>query len=253
MAARSRARKPANPDAPIALRGSPRSLVGQVPLANSTSERMLLRVGTLHLAGHDPVTVPLAVALRPGTTTVAPLRLDLGRSWPPGEMVGELEVGGTRVPISLLVEPAIALEVSPDEVLGVEGSTTVELTVQNTGNVAIPLAVRTRGQLLAHDEGHLGGTPGTLSSVIARATAPKRASTVTGDPEPASGPQVECHLAEPVLLDPGATGRLTVRVDVPAGLDPTRRHRATIPVGPADLTVIVLPTDPRPTRSDATT
>jgi hypothetical protein len=58
--------------------------------------------------------------------------------------------------------------------------------------------------------------------------------------------EVQCQLDEPVRLEPGETRRLTAQLQVPAGLDPSRRFRATIPVGPADLTVTVLASDPRP-------
>ena len=255
MAARSTSRRPSRtddartdtPTAPaeeppatrIPLRGSPRSLTARVSLANTGSQRLLLRSGTLHVAGHDPIAFPLAVALRPGTTTVAPLHIDLGPSWPPGEVTGDGELGEARMPVSLVVEPAIALHLSPPEVLGVEGRWTVELTVTNEGNVAIPLAKHTRGRLVAHDSG-----PAAVAPV-----APTGAGRVTVAPretDPDLGLQAECHLAKPVTLEPGDSRRLTFEVEIPVGLDPTRRHRAAVPIGPADLTVTVLPTDSRP-------
>ena len=191
------------------------------------------------MAGHDPIAFPLAVALRPGTTTVAPLHIDLGPAWPPGEVTGDLELGETRMPVSLVVEPVIALHLSPHEVLGVEGRWTVELTVTNEGNVAIPLARHTCGRFVAHDS-----DPATVAPA-----APADAGRVTVAPretDPDLGLQAESRLAKPVTLEPGDSRRLTVEVEVPAGLDPTRRHRAAVPFGPADLTVTVLPTDPRP-------
>ena len=189
------------------------------------------------MAGHDPIAFPLAVALRPGTTTVAPLHIDLGPAWPPGEVTGDLELGETRMPVSLVVEPVIALHLSPHEVLGVEGRWTVELTVTNEGNVAIPLAGHTRGRLVAHDSG-----PAT----VAPAAGAGRVGVVPRETDPDLGPQAESRLATPVTLEPGDSRRLSLDVEIPAGLDPTRRHRAAVPIGPADLIVIVLPTDPRP-------
>jgi hypothetical protein len=205
---------------------------------------MLVRGGVLHLAGHEPIRVPIAVALRPGTTTVAPLRIDLGPAWPAGEVAGELEVGGTSVPVTLLVEPAIEVDVSPGQVLCAEGRSTVELTVRNDGNVAIPLAARTRGRLLPHDADRRAESPGS-------GAAPTRAPRDLAGQEP--DPQAQCRLDEPVLLAPGDSRRLTVHLEIPTGLDPTRRHRAVVPVGPADLLVTVLPTDPRDDGSRATT
>ena len=141
--------------------------------------------------------------------------------------------------IRFRVEPVIALHLSPHEVLGVEGRWTVELTVSNEGNVAIPLARHTCGRFVAHDSG-----PATVAPA-----APTGAGQVTVAPrgsDPDLGLQAESRLADPVTLEPGDSRRLTFEVEVPAGLDPTRRHRAAVPIGPADLTVTVLPTDPRP-------
>lgn len=225
------------PVASIALQGTPRSITGQIALKNAGSQRQLLRTAVLRIADRDPIAVPIAVALRPGTATVAPLRIDLGPSWPPGEVRGELEVGDTRVSVSLVVEPSISVDLSPTEVLATEGRTQVELAVENAGNVAIPLAVITRGRLVAHDEG----------AAVEPSAVPEPTPTRGRSAVPAKdGADVQCQLDESVRLEPGETRRLTVQLEVPAGLDPSRRYRATIPVGPADLTVTVLASDPRP-------
>ena len=84
-----------------------------------------------------------------------------------------------------------------------------KVTVVNEGNVPIPLAAVTR------------------------------ARTDDGGPDP--GPDVTLRVADPPVVDPGTTVTVDATLSVPDELDPTRRHLARVPVGTADLDVIVLP------------
>ena len=112
----------------------------------------------------------------------------------------------------LRVEPDLSMHVSPRRTLAEVGRHAITLTVANDGNLTIALA------------------------------AVVRARTDDGGPDP--GPDVILTLASGTALAPGTTTVLEGHVTVPEELDPTRRHTARIPVGTADLDVIILPRDP---------
>jgi hypothetical protein len=94
-------------------------------------------------------------------------------------------------------------------VLATPGRQRVTLTLVNHGNVDIPLA------------------------------ALARARTDDGGPDP--GPDVSLTVLDPTTVEPGAIVSVAAELTVPDELDPTRRHVARIPVGTADLEVVVLP------------
>ena len=110
------------------------------------------------------------------------------------------------------VEPDLSMHVSPRRILGEIGRRAVTLTVANDGNLPNPLA------------------------------AVVRARTDDGGPDP--GPDVTLTLSAAATLAPGSTTVFDAHLTVPAELDPARRHTARIPVGTADLDVIILPRDP---------
>jgi hypothetical protein len=212
---------------PLVLSGPPQNVRGRVTVANTTPERLAIRGGLLHLPDREPVAVPVAMLLRPASSTEVSFGIDLGRATPPGELAGELELGGQRRAVTVRVEPAFAVTVSPATLLAAAGETKARLLVRNDGNLAIPLATTTAGRLLAHDEGGSG-------------------ATTQGRAEPAGDSPEAVLNVSPTTLEPGQETTLDVVVTIPDGLARTRRYRAALPVGPADLVVTVLPADPPP-------
>jgi hypothetical protein len=219
-ASSSRRRKAAPPPAPdaVVLTGPPTALRGSASMVNASDQRIAVRGGDLHLDGLDPVSLSLGVVLPPGTESDVALGVDLGSATPPGTYEGSLEVGGLSRPAVVRVEVVVDLDVRPDTVIATEGRTPVRLRLTNQGNTAIELAPLVRGRLVAHD-------------------ADSEDATLDAELRLEAG-----HEA----VAPGTETDLDVVIAVPAGLDPTRRHRALLPIGPADLVLTVLPWGPKP-------
>jgi P pilus assembly chaperone PapD len=200
-------RKP--PDETVELTGPPGHLSTTVTVENSTESRIAVRAPTLHLEGREPVPGSGAALIAPGATATVPVTLSLESSTPPGTYAAELEVSGMRRSAVVTVLAEVSMNVQPSTVLAAPGRQEVVLAVTNDGNVPVPLARR----------------------AIAR--------TDDGGPDP--GPDVALVLESDVTVEPGASLTLGGRLEVPRELDPARRHTATIPVGVADLEVIILP------------
>ena len=199
----------AEPSGGIVLTGPPSQLRATVSVENAVDQRLAIRGVALHRQGQAAVAGSAAAVIAPGATAQVPISVRLDPSTPPGDHVAEIEVGGLRRAVVLRVEPDLALRVSPRRVLATEGDQPLTVTVSNEGNVAIPLA------------------------------AVQRARTDDGGPDP--GPDVVLTVTDPPVVDPGTTARVEARLLVPPDLDPTRRHTARLPVGTADLDVIILP------------
>ena len=196
----------------IVLTGPPGLLRATVSVENAVDQRVAVRGLTLHRSGQQAVTGAGAAVIAPGATARVPVSFRLEPDTPPGEYPAEVEVGGIRRDALLRVEADLSMHVSPRRVLAEVGSTDVTLTVTNDGNLPIPLA------------------------------AVVRARTDDGGPDP--GPDVTLTLTDPATAAPGTTTLLQGSLGVPDDLDPTRRHTARLPVGTADLDVIILPRDP---------
>ena len=193
---------------PVVLTGPPARLRTTVSVENASGARLAVRGSTLHLDA-GPVAGTAAAVIGPGATAALPVAVALDPSTPPGTYAAELEVSGARRPAVVRVEPHPSLHLSPPAVLAEPGRHPVTLVVTNDGNLAIPLA--------------------------ARVLAP----TSDGRPEP--GPDVALALEAAVTIPPGGSATLAGHLEVPDTLDPRRRHTASLPVGVADLSVIVLP------------
>ena len=202
---------PASPDA-IVLTGPPGLLRATVSVENAVDQRVAVRGLTLHRTGQQALSGAGTAVIAPGATAQVPVSFRLEPDTPPGEYPAEVEVGGIRREAVLRVEPDLSMHVSPRRVLAEVGSTAVTITVTNDGNLPIPLA------------------------------AVVRARTDDGGPDP--GPDVTLTLTDATTATPGTTTTLRGSLSVPDDLDPTRRHLARVPVGTADLDVIILPRDP---------
>lgn len=202
---------PTGPDA-IVLTGPPGLLRTTVSVENAVDQRVAVRGLTLHRAGRAALTGGGSAVIAPGATAEVPVSFRLEAGTPPGDYPAEVEVGGIRREAVLRVEPELGLRVSPRRLLAEVGSSEVTLTVTNDGNVPIPLATTVR------------------------------ARTDDGGPDP--GPDVTLTLRGATTVAVGATSVLGGTLAVPPELDPTRRHTARVPVGTADLDVIILSRDP---------
>ncbi|SDP65564.1 hypothetical protein SAMN04489867_3325 [Pedococcus dokdonensis] len=195
----------------IVLTGPPGLLRATVSVENAVDQRVAVRGLTLHRAGREALSGTGAAVIAPGATAELPVTFRLEPDTPPGDYPAEVEVGGIRREAVLRVEPDLALHVSPRRMLAEVGSSEVTLTVTNDGNV-----------------------PMSLAAVV-------RARTDDGGPDP--GPDVTLTLARATTVAAGSTSVLGGTLAVPEELDPTRRHTARVPVGTADLDVIILPRD----------
>jgi hypothetical protein len=196
----------------IVLTGPPGLLKATVSVENAVDQRVAVRGLTLHRSGQEALTGAGAAVIAPGATALVPVAFRLEPDTPPGDYPAEVEVGGIRREAVLRVEADFSLHVSPRRLLAEVGDSPVSLSVVNDGNVPIDLA------------------------------AVVRARTDDGGPDP--GPDVTLTLTGATTAAPGTTTVLRGSLAVPVELDPTRRHTARVPVGTADLDVIILPRDP---------
>jgi hypothetical protein len=214
--ARSRTRKAAKPITAsaeaIVLTGPPGLLRTTVSVENAVDQRVTVRGLTLHRSGQQALTGAGAAVIAPGATAQVPVSFRLEPDTPPGEYAAEVEVGGIRREAVLRVEPDLSMHVSPRRLLAQVGDQDLAITLAYDGTLPIPLA------------------------------AVVRARTDDGGPDP--GPDVTLTLTDAPTAEPGTTTLLRGTLSVPAALDPTRRHTARVPVGTADLDVIILPRDP---------
>lgn len=201
----------------IVLVGPPGQLRTTVSVENAVDQRVTVRGLVLHRAGEAPVSAPAATLIAPGATAEVPVTFRIDPTTPPGVHDAEVEVGGIRRSARLHVDPDPSVRLSPHRTLAAPGRQAVLLLVTNTGNVDLPLARTTRAR--------------------------------TDDGGPDRGPDVVLEVADAPTVAPGATVTLSADLDVPEGLDPTRRHVARVPVGTADLEVIVLPRNASETPS----
>lgn len=195
-------------DEPLVLVGPPGRLRAVVTVANTGDRRLAVRSSTVRREGAPDLPGLASGVVDPGATDSVPVTVALEPGTAPGDYTAELEVAGVRRAVVLRVEPELAMHVSPRRMLAEPGTQTVTLVVRNEGNVDVPLAPVTR------------------------------ARTDDGGPDP--GPDVTLTLRSPGTVPAAGSVTRTGRLDVPADLDPTRRHRASVPVGLADLDVIVL-------------
>jgi hypothetical protein len=195
------------PATPV-LTGPPGQLRATVTVENTADRQVAVRAAALHGLGETAVPTGVGAVVPAGATVAVPLSFSVDPATSPGEYAAELEVGGVRRSAVVRVESHLAMRVSPRRVLGVPGRQEIELEVTNEGNVDITVA------------------------------ALSRARTDDGGPDP--GPDVSLVLDAAVVATAASTVSATGHLEVP-DLDPTRRHTARIPVGLADLDVIILP------------
>jgi len=195
------------------LTGPPSGLRASVAVHNAGDRRLSVRGGSVTSEQVSAQRARLGGTVAAGDTRDVPVSVQVAAVTPPGSYSAALEVGGVSRPATLRVEPDLDVRVSPRRLLATRGEQRVELRVTNAGNVAVTLAQLVRGS---------ARSDGVISDL-----------------------DVELHLDTSVTVEPGLAVDATGRLVVPDTLDPTRRHEARLPVGTADLVVVVLPTDDR--------
>ncbi|HEX2704603.1 MAG TPA: hypothetical protein VHM65_02500 [Candidatus Lustribacter sp.] len=174
--------------------------------------------------GHPGVAGQASALIPPGATEQVDLTIPMDPYTEPGEYAAQLDVGGVLRPVVVVVEPELAMRVSPAKVLAGPGRTSLELVVRNDGNVAIALAGTTRSWTVPSGKGDAD-----------------------------HGPEVTLRLgADDLVLEPGGMVRVTATLEVPEDLDREHRHESRVPLGLADLTVLVLPRDVAPLTTPTT-
>jgi len=193
---------------PLIFSGPPGRLCADVTIANTGDRRLAVRGLTVRRSGSADLDVQTAALVLPGTTASMPVTVPMDPATSPGDYPAEVQVAGIRRTALLHVDAELAMHITPRRLLAEPGTHNVSFVAVNKGNVDVPLAPVTRGR------------------------------TSDGGKEP--GPDVTLTLREPVVLAAASTLTVHGRLKVPPSLEPTRRHTAFVPVGLADLEVIIL-------------
>jgi hypothetical protein len=193
---------------PLIFTGPPGRMCADVTIANTGGHRLAVRGLTVSRDESADVDVPTAALVAPGTTASMPVTVPMDPATSPGDYPAEVQVAGIRRAAVLRVDAELAMHIIPRRVLAEPGTHNVSFVAVNEGNVDLPLAMVTRGR------------------------------TSDGGEEP--GPDVTLTLREPIVLAAASTLSVHGRLKVPQSLEPTRRHTASVPVGLADLEVIIL-------------
>lgn len=140
----------AAPGDPVVLSGPPGALRGLLQLRNKTDEHVFVRDFALNpprgkqaarfkSLGVDRLMVQASLA--PGESRTQHVQVGLGAQAPPGSYEATISVGGTDVPLKLIVQRIVDVELSPDNLyfVGVEpGKThTADVLLLNRGNVPV--------------------------------------------------------------------------------------------------------------------
>jgi hypothetical protein len=202
---------------PLIFSGPPGRLRAEVTVANTGDRRLAIRGVTIQREGSIDVDAPAVALVPPGTTASMPVTVPMEPGTSPGDYPAEVRVAGVLRAAVLRVEAELAMRITPRRLLAEPGKNDVSIVAVNEGNVDVPLASVTRGR------------------------------TSDGGKEP--GPDVTLTLDAPIVLAAASTATLRGKLEVPPSLEPTRRHTATVPVGLADLEVIILPRSTAPEAS----
>jgi len=194
---------------PLIFTGPPSRLSADLTVANTGDRRLAVRGVTIVREGSVDLDVQAAALVPPGATASLQVRLPMDPGTSPGDYPAEVHVAGIRRTAVLRVEPELAMRITPRRLLAEPGTHGVSIVAVNEGNVELTLASVTKGR------------------------------TSDGGQEP--GPDVTLTLKAAVILAAASTVTVNGRLRVPPSLEPTRRHTAKVPIGLADLEVIILP------------
>jgi len=196
-------------DGPLIFSGPPTGLRAEVTVANTGDRRLAVRSLTVVREGSADVDASVSIIVPPGRTVSMPVLLPMDPGTRPGDYPAEVHIAGVSRAAVLRVEAELTMHIAPQRLLVEPGRHKVSIVAVNEGNVDLPLAPVTRGR------------------------------TSDGGKDP--GPDITLTLSTPVVLKAASTVTIQGQLDVPQSLEPTRRHTASVPVGLADLKVIILP------------
>ena len=194
---------------PLIFTGPPSRLSADLMVANTGDRRLAVRGVTIVREGSVDLDVQAAALVPPGATASLAVTLPLDPGTRPGDYPAEVHVAGIRRAAVLRVEAVLAMHITPRRLLAEPWTHWVSIVAVNEGNVELTLASVTKGR------------------------------TSDGGKEP--GPDITLTLKTPVILAAASTVTVHGRLSVPRSLEPTRRHTAKVPIGLADLEVIILP------------
>lgn len=253
------------PEDPVVLSGPPGALHGVISLRNQTGDRLFVRDFALQPAkgkksadfetiGTDRLAV--RTRLLAGEARSQQIHLALGRQTPPGTYEATVSIGKKDVPVRLVVQPVVDVELSPDELFftGVEpGRThTAEVLLLNRGNVPVTvptlkhattvdtdLVCRSLSQAI-RDHGE-DGSQATLDA-LAKTLAEDLAGWVKLSVKNAGA-----------VVEPGASTLMEISLTLPDDVRPERTYEGDIRVLDELLSYLILPESPkrRPSESSA--
>jgi hypothetical protein len=192
----------------VIFSGPPTRLRADVTVTNTGDRRLAVRGLTVRRKGSADVNVQTAALVSPGTTATIPVMMPMEPGTSPGDYPAEVQVSGIRRAALLRVDAELAMHITPRRLLATPGTHNISIVAVNDGNVDVPLTPVTRGR------------------------------TSDGGKEP--GPDVTLTLSAPAVLAGSSSVTIHGRLKVPTSLEPTRRHTASVPVGLADLEVVIL-------------
>ena len=243
------------PHEPIVLTGDPGVLRARVPMRNPTGARVRLRDTVVRgdaaqvLSARDAPAM-LETVLFPQESRLVTISVATDPHAPPGEYVGELEIGGQVRPFVINITETIDLSVSPKPVViqNVPGDTqTKVLVLENRGNV--PLTIAEIGPVALED--HLFECHALRRTAKAVDENDKNLQKILAEILIQGKKIIEdigfLRVRNPeIVLQPGEVVSLSLEVRVPDKVDPRGRYTAIVPLYTADVEFLLVPGAARP-------
>lgn len=232
----------AGDDAPVAFVGPPAALAGEIGVANHGDKKRWFRGCAVHVGAASIHAAPLLpVGIEAGRSVRVTLHAKIDASTPPGVLRGALSLGDAQVPAVLHVTEHVALDVAPDPlVLEAAPGARVEkqVTLRNRGNVALALDAA-RPVVLEPEAPPEQVIAGIVDALRAGEDATKPA------PAAAAAPGLVARVtAAAVELAPAQVATVAIAIELPAALAPGTRYVGRVPLYTANLSLIVVTTEP---------
>lgn len=235
-------------DARLFFSGPPRAVTGKIPLVNSGTDKQKIRsvaVSASDLLGATGLPLrefSFYARLHPGEQANISGRIMLDGKTPPGHYDIKITVGSRTLPATVYVTEVVDLRIQPQHITILAGSSssyTRELTVENQGNVALPLGAQCEVPLFEP----LDLTSSMLIG-LHKADKASAESMVKGFLREWSDLQVGTLLInrEPKVLRPGEKVAGDVEFQLPPDLKPMRRYHANLELFNATLTLDIYKT-----------
>jgi hypothetical protein len=231
----------AGDDAPIAFVGPPAALAGELTVANRGDKKRWFRGGAVNVGATSILAAPiLPVGIEPGRSLRVPLHAKLDAATPAGVLHGTISLADAQVAAVLHVTEHVALDVSPDPlVLEASPGARVEkqVTLRNRGNVALALDAA-RPVVLQPEAPPERVIAGIVDALRAGEDA-KPVTAATAAPE-----LVARITAAAVALAPAQVATIAIAIELPSTLALGTRYVGRVPLYTADLSLVVVTTEP---------